>query len=134
MSHFASQNTMLSPKSSLPAAVLLLLFTPSFARAACSKSIRWVDCREHVPSTLDLTGVNLSDLPPTLHCGQLDVPMDYSRPLSPNNRITLGLAMYRPAKPKGVLFVFVTAVTIDLCLYATNIALWFTETPEAATQ
>ncbi|KAK1763255.1 hypothetical protein QBC33DRAFT_248438 [Phialemonium atrogriseum] len=31
--------------------------------------------------------------------------MDYSRPLSPNNTITLGLAMYRPAKPKGVLFI-----------------------------
>lgn len=125
---------MLTLKSVLPAAVLLLLSPRSFAKPTCAKPIRWVDCSEHVPSTLDLTGVNLNNLPPTLHCGQLDVPMDYSRPLSPNNTITLGLAMYRPAKPKGVLFVFVNPVTIHPCLYATNTPFWFTETPEAATQ
>jgi hypothetical protein len=31
--------------------------------------------------------------------------MDYNEPMSANNKITLGLAMYRPVKPKGVLFV-----------------------------
>ncbi len=71
--------------------------------------IRWVNCSENVPSAagLDLTGVDLVNLPPALHCGQLDVPMDYSRPQGPNNTVTLGLAMVRPANPKGVLFVYV---------------------------
>ncbi|KAF2494345.1 alpha/beta-hydrolase [Lophium mytilinum] len=30
--------------------------------------------------------------------------MDYSKPISVRNNITLGLAMYRPANPKGVIF------------------------------
>ncbi|KPM41125.1 hypothetical protein AK830_g5432 [Neonectria ditissima] len=52
-----------------------------------------------------MTGVDLSNLPEALYCGRLDVPMDYSKPKSPENMITLGLAMYRPHKPQGVLFV-----------------------------
>lgn len=54
-----------------------------------------------------MTGVDLSDLPESLHCGRADVPMDYSKPMSRHNMITLGLAMYRPKNPKGVLFVYV---------------------------
>ncbi|KAJ5825954.1 hypothetical protein N7474_003092 [Penicillium riverlandense] len=96
---------MLHRKSTLTAAILLLLSTNGAAKAPSAKTIRWVDCSENVPSTLDLTGVNLNDLPTTLHCGQINVPMDYSRPLSPNNVVTLNLAMYRPVKPMGVLFV-----------------------------
>jgi hypothetical protein len=30
--------------------------------------------------------------------------MDYDKPIGPKNNITLGLAMYRPEKPNGVLF------------------------------
>jgi hypothetical protein len=30
--------------------------------------------------------------------------MDYSRLFSKTNMITLGIAMYRPSKPKGALF------------------------------
>ncbi|KAI1617240.1 hypothetical protein EDD36DRAFT_484980 [Exophiala viscosa] len=72
-----------------------------------NQTIRWVDCSKHVPDTdiaLNLTGIDLSALPSTLHCGQLEVPMDYSRPISSTNNITLGLAMYRPKEPKGVIF------------------------------
>jgi len=98
---------MLPRKDGLVATVLLSLSISVTAAASIPKSIRWVDCSKNVPSTLDLTNVNLAKLPSTLHCGQIDVPMDYSKPLSPHNTITLGLAMHRPAKPKGALFVFV---------------------------
>ncbi len=30
--------------------------------------------------------------------------MDYTKPLSASNMIMLGLAMYRPCEPKGVIF------------------------------
>ena len=68
--------------------------------------INWVDCAKQVPigTSLITEGLNLSALPSTLHCGQLEVPVDYSKAISASNNITLGLAMYRPAKPKGVLF------------------------------
>ncbi|OTA54443.1 hypothetical protein K449DRAFT_401014 [Hypoxylon sp. EC38] len=67
--------------------------------------IHWVNCSENIPSTLDRTGVDLANLPPELHCGQITVPMDYARPQGPNNTITLSLAMIRPPSPNGVLFV-----------------------------
>ncbi|KAK5186997.1 hypothetical protein LTR44_001004 [Exophiala sp. CCFEE 6388] len=79
----------------------------SVAALPSNQTIRWVDCSKHVPNTdiaLNLTGVDLSALPSTLHCGQLEVPMDYSKPISSSNNITLGLAMYRPKNPKGVIF------------------------------
>lgn len=67
-------------------------------------SIHWINCSENVPSTLDTTGVNFLSLPSTLHCGQISVPLDYSKPLGVNNKVTLGMAMYRPEKPQGVIF------------------------------
>lgn len=69
--------------------------------------IDWVDCSQNVPDPatfLNVNGVDLKALPSTLHCGRLTVPMDYSRPISASNNVTLGLAMYRPEKPKGVIF------------------------------
>jgi len=66
-------------------------------------TIKWVDCSLIVPSLLEGTGGNLTDLPSMLRCGQLDVPMDYTKPISAIDTITLGLAMYRPANPKGVI-------------------------------
>ncbi|KAH8738411.1 hypothetical protein BGZ61DRAFT_526388 [Ilyonectria robusta] len=83
----------------------LLLATHGSSSPLCGNTIRWVNCSEHIPSSLNLTGVDLSDLPESLHCGRVDVPMDYSKPMSRHNMITLGLAMYRPENPKGVLFV-----------------------------
>lgn len=74
---------------------------------AQTNQIQWIDCSKNVPdpmTNLDTTGVNLSSLPSELRCGQIVVPMDYSKPLNVSNNITLGLAMYRPAKPKGALF------------------------------
>lgn len=74
-------------------------------------SIRWVDCAQNVPESTAPTGgsfnastVNLKNLPSTLHCGEIEVPMDYSKPFCDDNKITLGMATYRPSKPKGPLF------------------------------
>ncbi|KEF62526.1 uncharacterized protein A1O9_00499 [Exophiala aquamarina CBS 119918] len=73
---------------------------------AANPEIVWVDCRDHVPPSdvFDPTGIDLERLPSTLKCGQIVVPMDYSRPLDAGNNITLGLAMHRPPNPKGVIF------------------------------
>jgi hypothetical protein len=87
-----------------------------FAEAPPSKypgdphGIRWVDCAHYVPQSTAPEGsfnastVDLNKLPSTLHCGQIDVPMDYSKPFCDDNKITLGLATYRPSNPKGPLF------------------------------
>ncbi|KAG0646648.1 hydrolase [Hyphodiscus hymeniophilus] len=73
--------------------------------------IRWVDCAEYVPeSTVEGGGsfnastVDLQNLPSTLNCGRLHVPMDYSKPFCDENKITLGVATYRPASPKTHVF------------------------------
>ena len=70
-------------------------------------TIKWVNCAEHVPETLDTTGIDLKTLPPTLQCGQIVVPMNYAKPIGAENNITLGIAMYRPQNPKGVIFQWV---------------------------
>jgi hypothetical protein len=91
----------------------LVIFYVSTAYAAVAghpqRNISWIDCSKNVPlvpgdTTFDPSTVDLNNLPTTLHCGQIEVPMDYSRPISPSNNITVGLAMYRPEKPKGALF------------------------------
>lgn len=80
-----------------------------FAGLVSAQHIDWVDCHDHVPTYFSATypTFNISQLPSTLHCGRLDVPMDHAKPMSPNNTVTLDLAMYRPANPQGVLFLFV---------------------------
>lgn len=77
------------------------------AYPAPQSSISWVDCSQNVPEssdTFNASAVDLASLPANLHCGRLDVPMDYSKPFCDENKITLGLAMVRPANPKGALF------------------------------
>jgi hypothetical protein len=72
--------------------------------------IKWVDCAQNVPESTVPAGsfnasiIDLKSLPSTLHCGRLDVPMDYSKPMCEGNTITLGVAMYKPKKSKGPLF------------------------------
>lgn len=92
----------------LPQAMFRLALCSAFlATAISAQKINWVDCSKHVPppaTFFNATGVDLKSLPPTLHCGRLEVPMDYSKPISASNNITLGLAMYRPKNPKGVIF------------------------------
>jgi hypothetical protein len=93
----------------------LLAACTVLATASSAQSIDWVDCSQNVPDPatfLNITGVDLSALPPTLHCGRIEVPMDYSQPISASNNITLGLAMYRPANPEGVIFLSAESRTL----------------------
>ncbi|KAF7350554.1 hypothetical protein MSAN_01615000 [Mycena sanguinolenta] len=83
--------------------------TPVLRRT--NQTIRWVDCHERLP---DLTAEELNitsptfpgTLPSNLHCGEMDVPMDYAKPFNAiTNNITIGFAMLRPAKPaSGLIF------------------------------
>lgn len=84
----------------------LAFLSHAIAVLAHPPSIKWVDCHTQVPLafTAAFPDYNLTVLTPTLHCGRIVVPMDYDRPIGPHNNITLGLAMYRPKHPKGVLF------------------------------
>ena len=69
--------------------------------------IRWVDCAKNVPQSsqsFNTSLIDLTNLPSNLRCGQIDVPMDYSKPFCSTNMITLGLGMHRPSKPKGAVF------------------------------
>lgn len=86
--------------TSLP--VLLAASLPSCE----SPSIQWVDCAQNVPIYFTLAGITVptTNLPSTLKCGELVVPMNYDEPISDENNITLSIAMYRPPEPKGVLF------------------------------
>ncbi|TVY92660.1 putative hydrolase [Lachnellula willkommii] len=89
------------------ATIILAAAASVAAHPLPSNRIRWTDCAKNVPEsdiTFNSSTVDLSSLPSTLHCGELDVPMDYSKPFCETNKITLGLAMVRPAHPKGGLF------------------------------
>lgn len=73
-----------------------------------NQTIQWVDCHENVPqpvsASLNVTGTAFNGtLPSTLFCGQMDVPMDYTKPFDPStNNITIGFAMHRPARSSGL--------------------------------
>ncbi|KAH8798717.1 hypothetical protein DL96DRAFT_1509191 [Flagelloscypha sp. PMI_526] len=43
-------------------------------------------------------------LPDTLTCGRIDVPLDYQRPLSSANKITVAFSLYTPKNPVGTIF------------------------------
>ncbi|KAJ7692912.1 hypothetical protein B0H17DRAFT_933686 [Mycena rosella] len=64
--------------------------------------IRWVDCATNIPAPLKDTNLTFP-LPSALHCGRLDVPMDYSKPMSASNNITLGFTMFRPPNSRGLI-------------------------------
>jgi hypothetical protein len=72
--------------------------------------IQWIDCAQNVPLPLQQqfnvttwNDTNLPALPTTLKCGRLSVPLDHSYPISLNNTISLGFAMYRPKGAKTLL-------------------------------
>ncbi|KAF7304930.1 hypothetical protein MKEN_01207300 [Mycena kentingensis (nom. inval.)] len=70
-------------------------------------TIRWVDCHTRVPASVsaNVPITNDTELPSSLKCGEMDVPMDYSKPFdSTTNKITIGLVMIRPENPKGVIY------------------------------
>ncbi|KAJ7631585.1 hypothetical protein DFH06DRAFT_698107 [Mycena polygramma] len=76
-----------------------------------NQTIRWVDCHDKVPdglqSALNVTGTTFTGTIPTgLFCGEMDVPMDYTKPFdATSNNITIGFAMNRPAgQSSGLIF------------------------------
>ncbi|KAJ7663268.1 hypothetical protein DFH06DRAFT_1042439 [Mycena polygramma] len=76
-----------------------------------NQTIRWVDCHNKVPdglqSALNVTGTTFTGTIPTgLFCGEMDVPMDYTKPFdATTNNITIGFAMNRPAgQSSGLIF------------------------------
>lgn len=74
--------------------------------SSLTPTMKWTDCSKNVPEPelLDPGTIDLKNIPSTLHCGEIDVLMDYSKPMCEGNQITLGLAMHRPKDPKGLLF------------------------------
>lgn len=69
--------------------------------AEITNRIQWVDCASNVPLPLQAIALPAT-LPPSLHCGRLNVPMDYAKPMTVNNMITLGFSMYRPDNADGL--------------------------------
>ncbi|KAJ7334923.1 Alpha/Beta hydrolase protein [Mycena albidolilacea] len=98
-----------------------------------NQTLRWVDCTTHVPqpiqAALNITTFS-SPLPPTLFCGEMDVPMDYAKPIAPDNQITVGFAMNRPKNPAGLLLFHAGGPGIDAVSQAWANAL---NTSQAAT-
>jgi hypothetical protein len=93
-------------------ALLQSLVLPTAAHAIHpihSSEIKWLNCSQNVPIAFELNSVVippsiLANLPPSLYCGEIEVPMDYRAPFCAENKITVSLAMLRPHKPKGVIF------------------------------
>ena len=87
---------------------LVVLLSAICHAIAFAPAIQWVDChnKENVPLALPqlFPNADITNLPSTLHCGRIVVPMNYAKAIAPDNNITLGLAMYRPKQPKGVIF------------------------------
>ncbi|KAJ6498457.1 hypothetical protein C8R47DRAFT_1111808 [Mycena vitilis] len=80
-----------------------------------NQTLRWVDCSTHVPQpiqlALNITTTFPGPLPATLFCGEMDVPMDYAKPIAADNQITVGFAMNRPKDPAGLLIFLPTELT-----------------------
>ncbi|KAF7350563.1 hypothetical protein MSAN_01616000 [Mycena sanguinolenta] len=97
--------------------LLVFLQTSASTSAAAvlgrtNQTIRWVDCHDRVPDQI-AEQVNLTSstwvgtLPSNLHCGEMDVPMDYTKPFDPtSNNITIGFAMLRPAQTAAGLILY----------------------------
>jgi hypothetical protein len=87
---------------------ITLQLLPSIVAASSinPSAIQWVDCAQNVPTYFSVVNVTIdtTDLPSTLHCGEIVVPMNYREPISAQNNITLSLAMHRPVNPLGVIF------------------------------
>lgn len=78
-------------------------YSKPFVNATSNQTskIQWIDCASNIPDALNSNQLP-SPLPSTLQCGRLDVPMDYTKPISSENKITLGFSMHRPENPLGL--------------------------------
>ena len=59
------------------AIIVVANFSAALEITEGTNRIQWIDCASNVPVPLQNTGLP-STLPSTLHCGRLDVPMDYN--------------------------------------------------------
>ncbi|EGN95189.1 hypothetical protein SERLA73DRAFT_162724 [Serpula lacrymans var. lacrymans S7.3] len=108
----------------------------SISPPAQAEQIQWVNCTNNVPQPLqaqfNITNwgddPSLPPLPSTLHCGYLKVPMDYSQPIGSNNTISVGIAMYRPDNPEGVIFYNSGGPGEPVAVMAWEVALNLTQT------
>ena len=95
----------MATRSPILTATALLAFA-DWTLANPGPCIQWVGCNLTSTAAIAMRGVAAqgpAQLPETLRCGQLVVPMNYSQPLSPENNITLGFSIYRPPKPLGLI-------------------------------
>ncbi|KAJ7734092.1 hypothetical protein B0H16DRAFT_1467721 [Mycena metata] len=100
----------LSPSSSLSKRASIAAAAPSQkGGSGTQRHIRWVDRHNTVPEPiafgLNLTGTTFNGtLPPTLFCGELDVPLDYVKEFNAaTNKITIGFAINRPKRSSGLI-------------------------------
>ncbi|KAJ6493446.1 hypothetical protein C8R45DRAFT_900860 [Mycena sanguinolenta] len=102
-----------------------------------NQTIRWVDCHDRVPDPiaeeLNLTSPTFpGTLPSNLHCGEMDVPMDYTKPFNAiTNNITIGFAMLRPAQTASGLILYHAGgpgqnAAADIWANALNVSVSFT--------
>ncbi|KAJ7702230.1 Alpha/Beta hydrolase protein [Mycena rosella] len=80
-----------------------------------NNTIRWLDCHDRIPAVVqaEFNVTTSTPLPPSLFCGEMDVPMDYSKPHASDNNITIGIAMNRPKKSDGVIIFHAGGPGID---------------------
>ncbi|KAJ7930976.1 hypothetical protein B0H13DRAFT_2529711 [Mycena leptocephala] len=84
-----------NPRNLLPLLLLLQTLSPSTAAVIYNdrknQTIRWVDCHDKVPeplaAALNITGTTFTGtLPSSLFCGEMDVPMDYTKPFNASHQ------------------------------------------------
>jgi cell division inhibitor SulA len=101
------------PALGLAAGLPLLFLGVNAAPTNSDSKVQWIDCNTNIPPIVALqNGLNstkvadqpskiastLKSVTKSLRCGRLDVPMDYSKPLADNNKITLAFTVsYGPA-------------------------------------
>ena len=95
----------MATRSPILTAAALLAF-PGSTLTNPGSCIQWVECNLTSTAAIamqDVATQGPAQLPETLRCGQLVVPMNYSHPLGSENNITLGFSMYRPPNPLGLI-------------------------------
>lgn len=90
----------------LAASLLPLALAARLPRAYTPK-VTYHNCSETVPPSLAplLTPEVLANLPDTLKCGSVDVPMDWEKAYSPaTNKVTIGFTSYTPVNHSRSVF------------------------------
>ncbi|KAJ7460970.1 Alpha/Beta hydrolase protein [Mycena galericulata] len=111
---------------------LISIIAPAYSlsvpldRRDANQTIRWLDCTSRIPTTMqeEFNVTASTPIPSTLRCGELDVPMDYTKPFdATTNNITIGFAMNRPENAEGVILYHAGGPGIDAASQAWQNAL-----------